>query len=125
MKTKKQNTNKANSTANKTVEQINKQRADNRAFLNQTWQCTGKRYTNQEERAFGFTEVRVWNPIKQQIEVLTAHDEDRFIVTAETYDLAVSEFWNRWKLFVSRAFKLSYLRIESPNTPYGSNNINF
>lgn len=61
---------------------------------------------------FGVRDLHVWLPNLQREINLTLNAPDKFTVTAEDFETASSEFWARWKIFCSRAFKKSFIKIE-------------
>jgi len=96
----------------KTKQSPNNEKIDARNFITA---CVGERVIERDEDGwvtFGFKNLRAWLP-KDQKHVPLSNDPDKFLVTAENFETASSEFYARWKIYVQRRFKLPYVNIES------------
>lgn len=60
---------------------------------------------------YGFEDLILWNGKTH----ISLGSNDKFKVTAEDYETAKSEFWQRWSIFIKRALKLDYVKIEATN----------
>lgn len=107
--------NNSTTKTSKHVARQNKTRANQREYLNQTFAAEGIAFYDNDNGIFGFQDLVVWNPRKQKLEHLTKNDQDKFLVTAESIELAITEFWARWKIFVQRAYGVAFIRIERKN----------
>lgn len=57
---------------------------------------------------YGMRDLRVWNPqTKSWIDL-----PDKFYVTQDDPELARSEFYARWKIYIQKRFRTNYIRIE-------------
>lgn len=94
---------------------INKQREDARAFANNTHYAEGRLTIFNEDNmtTYGFQDLRIWVPRLQKWILLTAIDQDKFMVTTESRADASREFYDRWRIFVQRAFNLTNLHINN------------
>ena len=63
----------------------------------------------------GFRNVFFWTPGKKAW-IAASTDPDKFLITAETTELAWTEFWTRWKLYITKRFPgMQFLKIEPNN----------
>jgi len=93
----------------------NFKRLNQRIIANNSFAAEGKLIvTNNDDNTvtYGFTDLRVWNPLTKVNKNLTVNDADKFLVTQESYELAKSEFWGRWKIFIQHLFKCNYIKID-------------
>ena len=87
-------------------------------YLNYKFGAQGTRYFNEEEidgriqHTFGFRHLQVWNPRNQEWIQLP----DKFYVTNEDRELAINEFWARWRIYVNKRFNLDFLQIAYSQT---------
>jgi len=64
---------------------------------------------------YGFTDVQFWIPSKQSW-IPASQDPDKFLIVAEDFETASSEFWARWKIYMSKRFpSLTYINLEPTN----------
>lgn len=90
------------------------------SILNRTWGCKGTRYVSHEEIdgenmiTFGFKDLMVYCPTTLQWFGLP----DIFYVKAHDFDTASSEFWARWKIYISKRFNLHRLQIDYTETTF-------
>lgn len=90
------------------VARHNTNKAQARVFANVTHAAEGLLVIiNNDDNTitYGFEDLKVWVPRTQQWELLTANDPDKFMVTAETHQLASSEFYARWREFCQKVYK--------------------
>jgi LPXTG-site transpeptidase (sortase) family protein len=86
----------------------NASRADARHFANITHTAEGTRViTNNDDNTvtYGFQDLKVWSPRTQSWILLTAKDQDKFIVTCDDFTTASREFYDRWVKFTQRCFR--------------------
>jgi LPXTG-site transpeptidase (sortase) family protein len=86
----------------------NAARADARNFANLTHEAVGIRFIENNDDntvTYGFKDLKVWSPRTQSWHLLTAKDEDKFMVTCDDFATASSEFWARWLTFTQRVFR--------------------
>lgn len=86
----------------------NANKAQAREFANVTHAAEGLliiENNDDDTVTYGFEDLRVWVPRDQKWHVLTAQDPDKFKVTAETHQLASSEFYARWREYTQKVFK--------------------
>lgn len=82
---------------------------------NECFMATGKLTIANEDNTviYGFTDLSIWNPITKTNKLLTANNPDKFQVIAESYEIAKSEFWARWKHFCLTCYQQPYIKIET------------
>ena len=97
----------------------NKKTASDRDFENQVHMAIGTLTIIHEEDSvtYGFKDLLLWIPSKNENINLTADDEDHFMVNAPDFDSAKAEFWGRWRIFTRAAFKINFVRIEMRGQP--------
>lgn len=90
------------------VARHNAEKAQAREFANITHAAEGLLVIiNNDDNTvtYGFEDLKVWVPRTQKWDILTAEDPDKFMVTAETHQLASSEFYARWRSFCQKVYK--------------------
>ena len=90
------------------VAALNTKRAQAREFANVTHAAEGLLIIENNDDntvTYGFENLMVWVPRDQKWHNLTAKDPDKFKVTAETHQLASSEFYARWREYCQKVFR--------------------
>lgn len=87
---------------------VNAAKAEARHFANMVHHAEGIRVIENNDDntvTYGFKDLRVWNTRTQSWQLLTAKDEDKFMVTCDDFETASREFWDRWVKFTQRVFR--------------------
>ncbi len=90
--------------------QENKKKEDARIFQNHLTTARGYLINNgdTDSYTYGFNELAFWIPSKQQ----WITSEQDFSVTASDYYEAKQIFFDKFKSYINRRFKLNYVNIE-------------
>lgn len=94
------------------IEQSRKQRDNNALWLNSTSTATGTRHieTDYPYSSYGFEDIKVWIPKYQKW-----FSCGNKVVTIEgPMNVAIREFYDRWRIYTNRRFNLSNIQITQP-----------
>lgn len=81
--------------------------------LNYVTCARGERVIEHEDDmvTFGFRNMQYWS-IKLQQWLPLSEDADKFLITANSFKEATTEFFARWKMYITKRFKLNHVNIE-------------